>query len=113
MSLGPHAWLPHFRTDAVPALVVALGIAPAPIAGRAQEGGKDAAREAPDPRMILLVVAPPREHAAYLQTVPRSRGRCRGRTWRRRWRPRGRPPRCSPCPGSARSSSRDSCSCAT
>ena len=27
MSLGPHAWLPHFRTDAVPALVVALGIA--------------------------------------------------------------------------------------
>ena len=35
MSLGPHAWLPHFRTDAVPALVVALGIATAPIAGGA------------------------------------------------------------------------------
>jgi CBS domain-containing protein/mannitol/fructose-specific phosphotransferase system IIA component (Ntr-type) len=68
MSLGPHAWLPHFRTDAVPALVVALGIAPAPIAG-ARDGGRDATREAADPRMILLVVAPPREHAAYLQTV--------------------------------------------
>jgi CBS domain-containing protein/mannitol/fructose-specific phosphotransferase system IIA component (Ntr-type) len=69
MSLGPHAWLPHFRTDAVPALVVALGIAPAPIACGARDGGRDAAREAADPRMILLVVAPPREHAAYLQTV--------------------------------------------
>ena len=69
MSLGPHAWLPHFRTDAVPALVVALGIAPAPIAGGARDGGRDAAREAADPRMILLVVAPPREQAAYLQTV--------------------------------------------
>ena len=33
MSLGPHAWLPHFRTDAVRGLVVALGIAEAPIAG--------------------------------------------------------------------------------
>ena len=49
MSLGPHAWLPHFRTDAVPALVVALGIAPAPIAGGAREGGRDAAREAAGP----------------------------------------------------------------
>jgi CBS domain-containing protein len=55
MSLGPHTWLPHFRTDAVPALVAALGIAEAPIAG--------------GPRMILLIVAPPGEPAAYLQTV--------------------------------------------
>ena len=69
MSLGPHAWLPHFRTDAVPALVVALGIGPAPIAGPSDESGKEPAREGPDPRMILLVVAPPREHAAYLQAV--------------------------------------------
>lgn len=69
MSLGPHAWLPHFRTDAVPVLVVALGIAPVPIAGGPREGAREAAREAPDPRMILLVVAPPREHAAYLQAV--------------------------------------------
>lgn len=55
MSLGPHAWLPHFRTDAVPGLVTALGIAEAPIAG--------------GPRMMLLIVAPPREHVAYLQAV--------------------------------------------
>ena len=55
MSLGPHAWLPHFRTDAVPALVTALGIAEASIAG--------------GPRMMLLIVAPPRDHVAYLQAV--------------------------------------------
>ncbi len=61
VTLGPHAWLPHFRTDAVPALVVALGIAETPLAGQGREG--------PFPRMILLIVAPPREAAAYLQTV--------------------------------------------
>ena len=66
MTLGPHAWLPHFLTDAVPALVVALGIAEAPIAGG--ERGPDG-HEGPDPRMILLIVAPPRDTATYLQTV--------------------------------------------
>jgi CBS domain-containing protein len=65
MTLGPHAWLPHFRTDAVPALVTALGIAAAPIA-RAGDAG---ARDAPGPRLILLIVAPPGDNAAYLQTV--------------------------------------------
>jgi len=66
MSLGPHAWMPHFRTDAVPALVVALGIADSPIAGGDREpSGRDGA----DPRMILLIVAPPRDNATYLQTV--------------------------------------------
>jgi CBS domain-containing protein len=68
MSLGPHAWLPHFRTDAVPALVVALGIAPTAVTGIRREGVREA-RDGPDPRMILLVVAPPRDHAAYLQAV--------------------------------------------
>lgn len=66
MSLGPHAWLPHFRTDAVPALVVALGLAQAPIPRLDAEPD---ARDAPDPRMILLIVAPPGDNAAYLQTV--------------------------------------------
>ena len=61
MSLGPHAWLPHFRTDAVPGLVVALGIAERPIT--------EAAREDVGRRMILLIVASPRDTAAYLQTV--------------------------------------------
>lgn len=61
MSMGPHAWLPHFRTDAVPALVVALGVAAAPLAAEGRE---------PDGlRMVLLIVAPPREAATYLQTV--------------------------------------------
>lgn len=61
MTLGPHAWLPHFRTDAVSGLVVALGIAETPLSGQGRDG--------PFPRMILLVVAPPRDAAAYLQTV--------------------------------------------
>jgi CBS domain-containing protein len=61
MTLGPQAWLPHFRTDAVPALVVALGIAEIPISGQGRDG--------PFPRMILLIVAPPKDAAAYLQTV--------------------------------------------
>jgi len=66
MSLGPHAWMPHFRTDAVPALVVALGIADSHFAGGDREpSGRDGA----DPRMILLIVAPPRDNATYLQTV--------------------------------------------
>lgn len=61
MTLGPHAWLPHFRTDAVPALVVALGIAETPIPGEGHEG--------PFPHIILLIVAPPKDASAYLQTV--------------------------------------------
>jgi CBS domain-containing protein/mannitol/fructose-specific phosphotransferase system IIA component (Ntr-type) len=61
MSIGPHAWLPHFRTDAVSSLVVALGIARKPMTGR--ELGTAALP------MILLIVAPPGEAGAYLQTV--------------------------------------------
>jgi CBS domain-containing protein len=61
MSIGPHAWLPHFRTDAVPSLVVALGIAREPMTGR--DLGTAALP------MILLIVAPPGEAPAYLQTV--------------------------------------------
>jgi CBS domain-containing protein len=66
MSLGPHAWLPHFRTDAVRGLVVALGIAEAPIASGRRETG---AVQGAEPRMILLIVATPRDTASYLQTV--------------------------------------------
>jgi len=66
MSLGPHAWLPHFRTDAVRGLVVALGIAEAPIAAGERDPG---AVRGTEPRMILLIVAPPRDTATYLQTV--------------------------------------------
>jgi CBS domain-containing protein len=60
MSIGPHAWLPHFRTDAVRGVVAALGIAPQPLASKGIEPGR---------RMVLLVIASPGEAAAYLQTV--------------------------------------------
>jgi CBS domain-containing protein len=60
MSIGPHAWLPHFRTDAVRGVVVALGIAPAELTAPGSEPGR---------RMVLLVIASPGEAAGYLQTV--------------------------------------------
>lgn len=60
MSIGPHAWLPHFRTDAVQGVVTALGIAPQPLTAEVSEPGR---------RMVLLVIASPGEAAAYLQTV--------------------------------------------
>lgn len=60
LSLGPHAWLLHLRTDAVTRVVAALGIAPGPVAGP---------RAAPGGRIVLLILAPPGEAAAYLQTV--------------------------------------------
>jgi CBS domain-containing protein len=64
LSLGPHAVLPHFRTDAVDGVVAALGVAPRPMTGHGTEaeGGTGA-------RIMLLVIAPPREAAAYLQAV--------------------------------------------
>lgn len=68
MSLGPHAWLPHFRTDAVRGLVVALGVAPEPIVAGALSAAAGPV-PATAPRMILLIVAPPRDSASYLQTV--------------------------------------------
>ncbi len=61
LSMGPNAFLPHFRTDAVDGVVVALGVAPGPI-----RRGPKAPRQA---RVVLLVVAPPREAAAYLQVI--------------------------------------------
>jgi CBS domain-containing protein len=59
--MGPNAFVPHFRTDAVPSLVVALGVAPTALRQRAR--GPRAAR------IVLLVIAPPSEAAEYLQTV--------------------------------------------
>ncbi|HTC25142.1 MAG TPA: CBS domain-containing protein [Gemmatimonadales bacterium] len=65
LSLGPHAVLPHFRTDAVDDVVAALGVARKPMTGRGAEP-EDAAAGA---RIMLLILAPPREAAAYLQAV--------------------------------------------
>ena len=61
VSVGEHAFLPHFRTDAADRLIAALGVAPRPIAWE-----KDPNRTA---RVVILVVAPPKEAASYLQLV--------------------------------------------
>lgn len=61
VSVGEHAFLPHFRTEAVRKLATAVGISLTPIRWE-----KDANRSA---RIVILIVAPPRETATYLQVV--------------------------------------------
>ena len=61
VSVGEHAFLPHFRTEAVRGLRTAIGIAPAPIRWE-----KDPNRAA---RIVIFIVAPQREAATYLQLV--------------------------------------------
>lgn len=60
VNLG-QAYLPHFRTDAVDRVVVALGVTPTPLA-HPERGDRGV-------RVVLLVLAPRRAAAAYLQTV--------------------------------------------
>ncbi len=61
VSVGEHAFLPHFRTDAASKLVAALGVSPTPIRWE-----KDPNRTA---RVVILIIAPPREAPTYLQVV--------------------------------------------
>ncbi len=61
VSVGEHAFLPHFRTEAVRGLVVAVGIAPTPIRWE-----KDPHRSA---RIVIFIVAPLKDAALYLQVV--------------------------------------------
>jgi CBS domain-containing protein len=61
VSVGEHAFLPHFRTEAVRGLVTAVGISPTPIRWE-----KDPQRTA---RVVIFIVAPLREAALYLQVV--------------------------------------------
>ena len=61
VSVGEHAFLPHFRTDAAGKLVAAIGVAPRPI-----HWEKDPNRSA---RVVILVIAPPKDAATYLQLV--------------------------------------------
>ena len=61
VSVGEHAFLPHFRTEAVRQLVMAVGVSPTPIRWE-----KDPHRTA---RVVILVVAPPRETPTYLQAL--------------------------------------------
>lgn len=61
VSVGEHAFLPHFRSEAVRRLATAVGISPTPIRWE-----KDPNRTA---RIVILIVAPPRETPTYLQVV--------------------------------------------
>lgn len=61
LSVGEHAFLPHFRTEAVRGLLTALGISPTPIRWE-----KDPHRSA---RIVIFTIAPLRDAALYLQVV--------------------------------------------
>jgi CBS domain-containing protein len=63
VAMGDRAFLLHYRTDAVGQLLVALGIARAPLC-RSVPGEDDQCA-----RIVLLVAAPPRQAARYLQVV--------------------------------------------
>jgi CBS domain-containing protein/mannitol/fructose-specific phosphotransferase system IIA component (Ntr-type) len=63
VAMGDRAFLLHYRTDAVSRLAVAMGTASDPIERALGEG--DAQRA----RIVLLVAAPPRQAARYLQVV--------------------------------------------
>ncbi|HEX7051329.1 MAG TPA: CBS domain-containing protein [Longimicrobiales bacterium] len=62
VMIGEHVALPHFRTEAVDGLTVALGIARAPLDAR--EAGLDAR-----PQIVALILAPPEAATRYLQIV--------------------------------------------
>ena len=61
VSVGEHAFLPHFRTEAARKLATAVGVSLTPIRWE-----KDVNRSA---RIVILIVAPPRETPTYLQVV--------------------------------------------
>ena len=62
VAIGGGVVLPHFRTDAVKKLVVALGVSPKPL--DASANGLASA-----PRVVALILAPPAAATLYLQTV--------------------------------------------
>lgn len=63
--LDGRAFIQHYRTDAVRALGVAIGAAPAPL--RREPRGDE--QRQPAARVVLVVVAPPRQAARHLQVV--------------------------------------------
>jgi CBS domain-containing protein len=63
VAMGDRAFLVHYRTDAVGQLLVAVGVAPAPICRRLPGEAEECAR------IVLLLAAPPRLAARYLQVV--------------------------------------------
>ena len=63
VAMGDRAFLLHYRTDAVGQLVVALGVAPTPICRQAANDAQQCAR------VVIMIAAPPRHAARYLQVV--------------------------------------------
>ncbi len=63
VALRDRAFLLHYRTDAVGQLLVAVGVARAPICQRTAEDEERCAR------VVLMIVTPPRLAARYLQVV--------------------------------------------
>ena len=63
VAMGDRAFLLHYRTGAVGQLVVALGVARTPICRQTGEEGEQCAR------IVIMVAAPPRHAARYLQVV--------------------------------------------
>lgn len=63
VAMGDRAFLLHYRTDAVRDIAVAIGTAPEPICRELADEDTQCAR------IVLLVVAPPRMAARYLQLV--------------------------------------------
>ena len=63
VAMGERAFLLHYRTNAVGQLLVALGVAAAPLIFQPPEGDEQYAR------VVLLIVTPPRHAARYLQVV--------------------------------------------
>ncbi|HKN66180.1 MAG TPA: CBS domain-containing protein [Gemmatimonadaceae bacterium] len=62
ITVGGRAFLMHYRAEAVGALRVAIGVAAEPIVRGEQH-------DDPSARVVVLVVAPPREAARHLQLV--------------------------------------------
>jgi len=61
VMVGGRAFLPHFRTDAVGSLALAIGVSPQPIC-RSNDPNRCA-------RVVVLIVAPVREAAEYLRAM--------------------------------------------
>jgi CBS domain-containing protein len=63
VAMSDRAFLVHYRSDAVGQLLVSVGIAPAPLCRTSRDDGEQCAR------IMLLLAAPPRLAARYLQVV--------------------------------------------
>lgn len=63
VAMGDRAFLLHYRTDAAADLVVAVGTSRTPVCRELGDGERQCAR------VILLIVAPPKMAARYLQLV--------------------------------------------